>query len=181
MAIKIYTKKGDKGETFLCKGEKVKKTFSLVHALGEVDELNSFVGVVRGYFGERIEEGEKTDEMAEKFFTILKRVQKDLYRIGADIVGVSSKEGPIAESDVTFLEETIDSLPCDVGQFVPPGAKGELSARLHVCRSVCRRAERSVLAAFDEICEGKLDMTTSPFVLQYLNRLSDLFFTMAEC
>lgn len=192
---KIYTKKGDKGETDLSSGGRVKKTFSLIHALGDVDELNSFVGLSRSYLEEHLGIGDTvgifghglSDEdynLAQKFLAILRQIQRDLFRIGADLAGVSKDKSSIGKKDVEFLEVSIDTLPCEVSWFVPPGAKGELSARLHICRSVCRRAERSAIAAFDEIGEGKLaniSVEASPFVLQYLNRLSDLFFAMAEC
>jgi cob(I)alamin adenosyltransferase len=177
--VKIYTKRGDKGKTELYDGDRVSKTFSLIHALGDLDELNSFVGMARAKL-----EADEEGRVEEGLLKILGKVQKDLYRICADLAGLSSKEGHVSDEDVKFLEENIDDLPLDIGKFVPPGDKGELSARLHVCRSVCRRAERSVIAAFDEIggVDGeKLDEESAPLVLQYLNRLSDLFFAMAEC
>jgi len=177
--MKLYTKKGDQGETSLYDGEKVSKTFSLIHALGDIDELNSFAGLVRA-------EASENGDHGEMFIEILDRVQKDLYRIGGDLAGLSAREGPISGRDVSYLEETIDALPCDVTRFVLPGVHGELSARLHVCRSVCRRAERSVIEAVGEDgdedgAEEKERSATFPHILQYLNRLSDLFFAMAEC
>jgi cob(I)alamin adenosyltransferase len=182
--MKLYTKKGDQGKTSLYDGEKVSKTFSLIHALGDIDELNSFIGMARAQVaGEMMGDGddgaEDEGEVSEVFVEILDRVQRDLYRVGGDLAGLSAREGPVGERDVEYLERTIDSLPCDVGRFVPPGAHGELSARLHVCRSVCRRAERSVIGAVGDD-EGERE-TTFPHILQYLNRLSDLFFAMAEC
>lgn len=174
---KIYTKTGDRGETVLLGGAKVKKTFSLIHALGDVDELNSFVGFARSYLLEHEEVGVASEDSYRiDTLSILKKIQRDLYRMSAELIGVRAREGEISSADVLELERVIDSLPLDVSEFVPPGAKGEFSARLHVCRSVCRRAERRVLAAL-----ARAGLGEKPFIMQYLNRLSDLFFAIAEC
>jgi len=170
---KIYTKKGDKGETDVPGAGRVKKTFSLIHALGDIDELNSFLGVTRSKLeaaGEK-EDGDSDGEGEDLCFGIVVRVQRDLYRMSADLAKLKSKHGPISEEDVKFLEDSIDSMKIELRGFVPPGGKGELSAWLHVSRAVCRRAERSFIGAVGE----KL-----PVDLQYLNRLSDLLFAMAE-
>lgn len=157
---KIYTKKGDRGVTCLGSNcESISKNSALICALGDIDELNSFVGMAVNF-------AEKKSEFVE----ILKSVQKDLYWIGAKISGLDTTSH-IDSATVEKIEEFIDKYSKDFSEFVDPGAKGKFSASVHVCRSVCRRAERSVCGIRDNnLC----------FVLQYLNRLSDLLFVIAE-
>ena len=165
LSMKIYTKKGDKGKTSLCEGGEIAKNSDLIKAIGEVDELNSFVGLA--YCGVSGRVSGASSEGGE----ILERIQKDLYRIGAELA--SGKVKVVGLEDVTWLEEMIDKFSegREISEFVRPGEKGEFSARLHVCRSVCRRAERSVCC-----CSAVPEE-----ILRYLNRLSDLFFAMGEC
>lgn len=169
---KIYTKKGDEGMTCVCgDGGSVPKDSPMICALGEIDELNSFIGLAVNFDDGGVEVG---------FGEILKGVQKDLYRIGAEI-SVAGGASAIGALDVGRLEKFIDKYSADFSEFVDPGHGGKFSAILHVCRTVCRRTERSVCGIGSEAggrSSGGVEV--SPFVLQYLNRLSDLLFVMAE-
>jgi cob(I)alamin adenosyltransferase len=156
---KIYTRGGDEGQTSLGDGTRVSKLDPRVVANGEVDELNSLVGwaavVAEGEFGET-----------------LVRVENELFDLGADITV------PTDEAGLRVTQEQIDRLEADCDRFneplpelksfVLPGGT-ELAARLFVTRAVCRRAERSAIAA-----------GASPLVGVYLNRLSDLLFILAR-
>jgi cob(I)alamin adenosyltransferase len=150
---RIYTGGGDKGETSLGDGSRVSKLDPRVAAMGDVDELNSLLGIGGG----------------------LDRIQNELFDLGADLsVPFAGNEERlrITEDAVGRLEREIDetneSLP-DLKSFVLPGGS-ERAARLYLARAVCRRAERSVLAVPD----------TNPLAAVYLNRLSDLLFVLAR-
>ena len=150
---RIYTRGGDRGETSLGDGSRVSKLDPRVAAMGDVDELNSFVGWAGG----------------------LDRVQNELFDLGADLsVPFAGNEGRLRLTDdaIDRLEQEIDeanaSLP-DLKSFVLPGGT-ERAARLFLARAVCRRAERAVLAVPD----------ANPLAAVYLNRLSDLLFVLAR-
>ncbi len=161
--MKITTKTGDRGETGLFAGPRVSKADGLIDLMGEIDELQCFVGM--GKFGE---DGEKHVE-------ILTRVQEDLYRL-MSIVGFNCKPPlsikDIVEEDVLWLESVMEDFKEEVGdlsQFVLPG-RTLRGARLHVARAVCRRVERRFVA-----CEK----VSHEWGLKYLNRLSDMLFVLA--
>jgi cob(I)alamin adenosyltransferase len=167
---KIYTRTGDKGETALGNGERVVKHAARVSAYGTTDELNAFVGVAR------LEAEGDTDEA-------LARIQNDLFDLGADLCRPemdkdADAEFPplrIAMAQVERLEAEIDAMNKDLEplrSFILPGGS-KLSAQLHVCRTVARRAER--LAT--ELSETE---TVNPAAVKYLNRLSDWFFVAAR-
>jgi cob(I)alamin adenosyltransferase len=164
--VKIYTKAGDDGKTRTINRKVCRKNSPLICVLGELDELNSFIGMAKsscdGSIGRDAE-----------FLVILDRIQDDVYKIGAELAGADF--GKIGNGDVAWVEEMIDAFIAEKKsvRFVKPGGRGELSARLHVCRSVSRRVERS---AYDLRSLKKMK-----YIRQYLNRLSDLFFTMGEC
>jgi cob(I)alamin adenosyltransferase len=150
---RIYTGGGDKGQTSLGDGSRVSKLDPRVAALGDVDELNSVVGLAGG----------------------LDRIQNELFDLGADLsVPFAAGDGRlrIEEDAVNRLEQEIDatneSLP-ELKSFVLPGGS-ERAARLFLARAVCRRAERAVLAVPE----------TNPLAAVYLNRLSDLLFVLAR-
>jgi cob(I)alamin adenosyltransferase len=150
---RIYTRGGDKGETSLGDGSRISKLDPRVAAMGEVDELNSFVGWTGG----------------------LDRVQNELFDLGADVsVPFSGNEDRLRITDAAIerleheIEEANASLP-ELKSFVLPGGS-ERAARLFVARAVCRRAERAVLAVPD----------TNPLAAVYLNRLSDFLFVLAR-
>ena len=166
MAFRIYTKTGDQGDTALFGGKRVAKSHLRVDAYGTVDELNSFVGWLR----DSIEN--------EHIRAVLVQVQHRLFTVGATLASDPEKHPPtpdLLQEDITLLEQEMDrmdaSLP-PLKNFILPGGHTAVSV-CHVCRTVCRRAERLAVA---------LHQTdpVDPLVLQYLNRLSDYFFMLAR-
>jgi cob(I)alamin adenosyltransferase len=166
--VKIYTKTGDTGETSLFDQTRVSKADARVDAYGEVDELNACLGVVRAA-------GLEGDVAAT-----LEEIQKKLFALGARLADPTARiagrvrKAAIAESDVELLEQTIDRLETELPplrRFILPGGS-PAGAQLHVARTVCRRAERRVVAL------GVAD--AEPLLVVYLNRLSDLLFVMAR-
>jgi cob(I)alamin adenosyltransferase len=169
--VKIYTKKGDKGETSLFGGRRVSKDELRVEAYGTVDELNSALGLAVARLPKEMNEWRDS----------LIAIQSDLFTLGAILAtpktGAAKPEHipELAEARVEALEDWIDRLDEELTAlkaFVLPGGT-ELAATLHLARSVCRRAERRVvgLAKQEEV---------EPVVIKYLNRLSDLLFTVAR-
>jgi cob(I)alamin adenosyltransferase len=170
--MKISTKTGDSGETSLFGGKRVKKSDIFVGVLGDLDELNSFLGLA------------KCADLSTEMFEILERVQDDLYIImsvvGNKFAPVLDKK-PIFENDVFYLEKNIENfekITGNLNKFVKIG-ESEISARLHVARSVCRRAERAFVAVLDSIVLEHEFKKNAENILKYLNRLSDLLFLMA--
>jgi cob(I)alamin adenosyltransferase len=168
--VRIYTKTGDGGETGLFTGERVPKSALRVEAYGTVDELNSLIGLARAEIGD-VPPSEE-----------LREIQSDLLFVGADLAAPKSdasseKDGGtrMDESRVSRLEARIDALETETSPlrgFILPGGD-RAAATLQVCRTVCRRAERRVVAV-----AGEADV--NPAILAYLNRLSDLLFVMAR-
>jgi cob(I)alamin adenosyltransferase len=165
---RIYTKSGDEGQTGLGDGSRVSKDSLRVTAYGEVDELNSVLGIV----------------LLEESFAeadVLRRIQNDLFDLGADLCvpytpqEETSQHLRITVDQVVFLEKQIDRLNeslAPLRSFILPGGT-HAAAYLHLARTVCRRAERAVVTL----------MKSEPInqqALIYLNRLSDLFFVMAR-
>jgi len=165
---KIYTKTGDNGETYLYGGVRVSKNSKIIKLLGEIDELNSLIG-----FAWTVCENEVVGNS-------LKELQEKLYQISAELAG--SREFSINSSDVENLEKLIDEFigDKDFTRFVRPGEKGEFSARIHICRSICRKAERSAIKFIETENAISGDTEKYKYILQYLNRLSDLLFAIAE-
>jgi len=165
--MKVYTKKGDKGTTGLIGGARVSKGALQIESYGNVDELNSFVGVLR--------DQKEAQSHAKEFIN----VQNTLFVIGsmlAEQEGGSKMELPIVkEEDVTFLENWIDDLDGQLEPmrfFVLPGGNQAMSFA-HVARCVCRRAERSCVALSEQ-------QHVDVILLKYLNRLSDLLFVYSR-
>ncbi len=162
---KIYTRGGDAGETSLGDGSRVSKLDCRIGAFGTVDELNSALGVVLA--------GELPEGMREP----LTRIQNELFDVGADLSvpwGVTDRLR-VEQEMIDSLEQLCDSFNADLPElrsFVLPGGT-EAAARLHVARTICRRAERDVLL-------GSQEVELNPLVLSYLNRLSDLLFILAR-
>jgi cob(I)alamin adenosyltransferase len=166
--VKIYTKTGDSGETALLGGARVSKADPRVAAYGEVDELNAWLGLVR------------SAQPHEQLSVMVERIQRDLFAIGARLadpagtVTARVAKTAVTHDDITRLEEWIDLLEHDLPplrRFILAGGC-PAAASCHVARTVCRRAERSVVALGADAVEGE--------VLVYLNRLSDLLFVMAR-
>jgi cob(I)alamin adenosyltransferase len=162
---RIYTRGGDAGQTSLGDGSRVSKLDCRIGAFGTVDELNSALGVVLA--------GDPPDEMRGA----LERIQNELFDVGADLSvpwGVTDRLR-VEQPSIDRLEELCDRFNADLPElrsFVLPGGT-ETAARLHVARTICRRAEREVLL-------GAQDVELNPLVLAYLNRLSDLLFILAR-
>ena len=162
---RIYTRGGDAGETSLGDASRVTKLDLRIQAYGTVDELNAAIGLVLSA-GCPVELGD-----------ILARVQNELFDLGADLSVPLEREGRLRVTDdqVEGLERECDhfnaQLP-DLKSFVLPGGT-ELAARLHLARTICRRAEREAIAATRE-------HELNPSALVYLNRLSDLLFILAR-
>jgi cob(I)alamin adenosyltransferase len=167
--LKIYTRTGDQGETGLVDGSRVGKDTLRVECYGEVDELNACLGVVCSQGGDAGPAG------------LLAQVQKDLFALGAQLadpqarIGGRKPKAAVTPAHVKRIEEAIDaaqeSLP-PLKAFILPGGS-PTGALLHFARTVCRRAERRVVAL------GRRD-EVDPLVVAYLNRLSDLLFVLAR-
>ena len=166
--MKIYTKTGDAGETSLFDNTRVSKADQRVDAYGEVDELNACLGAVRAA------------SPGEDLAKAIEAIQQDLFALGSRLADPSARvaarvtKAAITPQAVEGLEQLIDRLETEVPplrRFILPG--GSLAgAMLHVSRTVCRRAERRVIA----LGNGAVD----PILIAYLNRLSDLLFVMAR-
>jgi cob(I)alamin adenosyltransferase len=165
--MKLYTKTGDDGTTGLFGGGRVPKTSSRVAAYGTVDETNAAIGVARAT---------RLDPAMDE---VLARVQEDLFTLGAELACVPGRENKLAmtllgDADVERLEHAIDDADSacpPLKSFVLPGGSPQ-GAALHVARTVCRRAERAVLAM--DAPGARRDLVV------YLNRLSDLLFALAR-
>ncbi len=162
---RIYTRGGDAGETSLGDGSRVSKLDERLQAFGTADELNSVLGVVL------------TTECPPEIATVLKRVQNELFDLGADLsVPLEHEERlRVTHDQITALEHDCDRFNADLPElrsFVLPGGT-EAAALLHVARTVCRRAEREAIQA-SRVHE------LNPAVVIYLNRLSDLLFILAR-
>jgi cob(I)alamin adenosyltransferase len=163
---RIYTRGGDKGETSLGDGSRVPKLDCRIGAFGTVDELNSAIGLVLAEPG-----------LPDALRVPLERVQNELFDVGADLSvpwGIADRLR-VTQPLIDELEGDCDRFNAELPElrsFVLPGGT-EAAARLHVARTVCRRAEREVIAAAEEV-------ELNPLVLPYLNRLSDLLFILAR-
>jgi cob(I)alamin adenosyltransferase len=165
--MKIYTKTGDSGSTSLLGGTRVAKSDERIDAYGTVDELNSYVGLVRD---QEVNAGRRE---------LLKEIQDRLFTIGASLAADPRKDVPkipdLLESDVARLENEIDRMNEDLPQlrhFVLPGGHQSVSF-CHVARCVCRRAERLVVSLSQHEFVAEL-------VIVYLNRLSDYLFVLSR-
>ena len=161
---KVYTRAGDKGETSLVGGARVSKASLRVEAYGEVDELNSVIGLARATTQDQ--------EISE----ILGMIQNDLFTLGADLASPSEIDVPrIDASFVERIEEWADRFleqTKPLREFILPGGS-EAGATLHLARTVARRAERRVVALSE-------NEQLNPETIAYLNRLSDLLFIIAR-
>lgn len=165
--MKIYTKKGDQGTTGILGGVRLPKHHLRIESYGTVDELNSFVGALRDQVNE--------DDLKSQLISI----QEELFTMGSHLASDPEKNKmklpDLREEDVTRLEQEMDKmdekLP-EMRSFVLPGGHPAVSAA-HVCRCVCRRAERNCVALSEvEFVDEK--------ILRYLNRLSDYFFMLSR-
>lgn len=172
---KIYTKTGDAGDTMLGDGSRVRKSSARVAAYGDVDEANSAIGLA-------ISAAHEVDSLKPLRSDLLS-IQQDLFDVGADLCTPKSpneKTGEklrITDGQITRIERMIDSHNAGLGaleSFILPGGS-EVASRLHLARTIVRRAERRVEA----LVQAEPD-ATNPRTLVYLNRVSDLLFVMAR-
>ncbi len=169
MAMKIYTKTGDKGTTSLIGGTKVSKAHLRIESYGTVDELNSYIGLCKDLL---------TDDTGKK---ILLEVQDRLFTIGSSLACDPVKEPKmkipdLKETDVELLEKEIDRMNETIPpmkNFILPGGHPTLS-HLHIARCVCRRAERCCVRLEAE------DQEVENIIIKYLNRLSDYLFVLSR-
>ncbi len=171
--MKIYTKTGDKGETALYGGTRVSKASARVESYGTIDELNSFIGFA------------KTEIKDEKVLAQLKKIQFDLFTVGSESAtptdkltlanGKSRLALMISDTEIEEIENWMDAFEEELQSlqyFILPGG-GKAATSLHICRTVCRRAERT-LVFLNETEEVR------PELIKYLNRLSDYLFVLAR-
>lgn len=171
--MKIYTKTGDKGETSLYGGTRVSKAAARVESYGTLDELNAFIGLAKAEISD------------EKVLSQLQKIQFDLFTVGSEAAtptdkmllanGKSRLDLLISEEEIIELELWMDDLDAELEPlrfFILPSG-GKAAATIHVCRTVCRRAERSMvfLRETEEV---------RPELIKYLNRLSDYLFILAR-
>lgn len=178
MALKIYTKTGDKGSTSLIGGTKVPKSHLRIEAYGTVDELNSHIGLCRDLL---------TDDQSSG---LLQEIQDRLFTIGAALACDPEKEPKmripdLKENDIALLETEMDRMDAVIPpmkSFILPGGHTTLS-QLHIARCVCRRAERRCVQLELESASGPeapAAHETDGLVLKYLNRLSDYLFVLSR-
>ncbi len=164
--MKIYTKKGDSGNTSLFGGQRVSKSSKRIDAYGTVDELNSILGMAAAH------------GLSEKGAELIEKVQQQLFVLGADLATPQSKKvriERIGQSEVEFLENAIDEMEETLEplkNFILPGG-AETGATLHFARTVCRRAERITV-------ECRHEEEISEVAIMYINRLSDFLFVLAR-
>lgn len=164
--MKIYTKKGDTGETSLLGGARVKKHDLRIEAYGTVDELNSYLGLLGEY-------GPESQKQLNR------RIQSNLFTMGSHLAleeGKTNIQLPqISDSDIVELEQAIDNMEAELPplkNFILPGGHPSV-AHAHVARCICRRAERRCVELGDRTPQ-------EPVMVQYLNRLSDYLFVLAR-
>jgi cob(I)alamin adenosyltransferase len=172
---RIYTKRGDTGETGLAGGQRLAKDSLRIEAYGTVDELNSFVGLANVSCQEQIGRDPRIGLLAD----IMRRVQHELFNLGSILAtkpeDVHPNQARITAAEVHQLEREIDAMNEDLPalrSFVLPGGT-RLNAELHVARTICRRAERLLVALSRE-------EQVPPEAIQYLNRLSDAMFVWSR-
>ncbi len=165
--MKVYTKTGDKGETSLFGGKRVKKFHARINAYGTTDELLSHIGLIRD------------QDIHQRHKVALIEIQDRLFTIGAELAADPEKpklkKPDLLESDISYLEGEIDAMEADLEpmkHFILPGGHPTVSF-CHVARCVCRRAERLVI----ELAENE---KIEPLIIQYLNRLSDYLFVLSR-
>jgi cob(I)alamin adenosyltransferase len=170
--VTIYTRTGDAGDTGLFDGTRVLKSDPRVASYGDVDELNAWLGLVRT---EASLDGPDTQVMA-----MVEQIQRDLFGLGARLADPGKKiagrvtKAAVTEEDISRLESWIDLLEAELPplrRFILAGGS-RTGAALHVARTICRRAERSIVGLGVDAIE--------PVLIVYMNRLSDLLFVMAR-
>ncbi|MEO5894585.1 MAG: cob(I)yrinic acid a,c-diamide adenosyltransferase [Vicinamibacterales bacterium] len=174
--MKIYTRTGDAGETGLFDGTRVSKADPRVAAYGEVDELNAWLGLARASLGE----GSPNELGYADLAAMVEQIQRDLFALGARLADPAHKiaervsKATVSSDEISRLENWIDQLEAalpPLRRFILAGGS-PAGAAFHVARTVCRRAERSIVGLGDHAVDGE--------VVVYVNRLSDLLFVLAR-
>ncbi|MGD0500762.1 MAG: cob(I)yrinic acid a,c-diamide adenosyltransferase [Bryobacteraceae bacterium] len=172
---RVYTRRGDGGETSLAGGQRVPKDGPRIEAYGSVDELNAFLGAARASLEELVERRPAVAELGP----ILLRVQHELFNLGSILAtlpeDVHPKQARVTDAEVARLETEMDRMNEDLPSlrsFVLPGGC-RLNVDLHICRAVCRRAERATVAL------ARVE-SIPPEAVRYLNRLSDALFVWSR-
>lgn len=163
--MKVYTKTGDKGTTSLYDGTRVSKDFIRVESYGTIDELNSSLGLAKNYIE------------VEEIKALVSKLQRSLFDVAGELAtsDYSKFKTRVTEDDIKFLEEQIDHFTSIMDQencFILPGSNLS-SGHLHVARTICRRAERRMITL-------KSQEDISETVMKYVNRLSDLIYSIAR-
>ena len=179
MKSNVYTRTGDAGQTSLIGGTRVSKTDLRLEAYGTVDELNAQLGLLHTYLADPTADESVVATRAVDAALLL-RVQSDLFSVGASLATDTSKLPPrptaiITPEMVSELEQAIDRIDSQLPPlrlFILPGG-GRTAAVAHVCRTVCRRAERRILALAEQA-------DVAPELLAYVNRLSDYLFVLSR-
>ena len=178
---KIYTKKGDEGQTQLVGGECIYKDHPRVDAYGQIDELNSRIGFAQSHLQKN-----NTVGSIAKLEPHLQRIQNELFNLGSLLACEDPQLLPklpqLQEDSVKKLEIKIDEMEEDLTplkNFILPGGS-ELSAQLHLCRTACRQAERLCVSLFRQSENPTEEGSFFTTALKYLNRLSDFFFVAAR-
>ena len=165
---KVYTRGGDKGKTSLVGGQRVSKACIRLEAYGTIDELSAHLGLLAAELPEGHEQ------------MMVERIQNCLFNVCTNLATDQSKtplypSAHLPEGEIALLEQEVDTIMHELPEaqgFILPGGTRE-AAQVHVCRTVCRRAERRIVALSEEA-------DVSPEVQQYINRLSDYLFVLAK-
>jgi len=172
---RVYTRRGDQGDTGLAGGQRVPKDSPRIEAYGTVDELNAFLGAARATATELSARETRLAGLVDS----LLRVQHELFNLGSILAtlpeDVHAKQARVTEEDIARLESEMDQMNGELPalrSFVLAGGS-RLDAELHICRTICRRAERLVVALSRQ-------ETAPPEAVRYLNRLSDALFVWAR-
>jgi cob(I)alamin adenosyltransferase len=172
---RVYTRRGDQGETSLAGGQRVPKDGPRLEAYGTVDELNAFLGAARATAGELA----ARESQIEPLVALLLRVQHELFNLGSILAtlpeDVHPKQARITDAEIAQLEAEMDRMNEELPglrSFVLAGGS-RLNAELHICRTVCRRAERAVVTLSSS-------ESVPPEAVRYLNRLSDALFVWSR-
>lgn len=180
MAFRIYTRTGDKGKTALIGGTKVPKSHIRIDSYGTIDELNSFIGLLI----DQLQLAATAPIGSAPFNAVntqLREIQDRLFTIGASLACDPDKDlkmriPDLKDEDITLLESAIDTMEDSLPEmkfFILPGGHPAISTA-HICRCVCRRAERICVEMQEQ------EMFIEPIVIRYINRLSDYLFVVAR-
>jgi cob(I)alamin adenosyltransferase len=172
---RIYTRTGDEGKTSLFGGQRISKDATRIEAYGTVDELNAFIGLARQSAHDLAASCKGLGRLVE----VLQRIQSELFKLGSMLARLEKDfqtgQPALTETDVEQLEKEIDSISTDLPvlrHFVLPGGS-RLNAELHICRTLCRRAERSCVRL-------EREENGSLLPIRYLNRLADALFVWSR-